>query len=128
MKQVWIVDDDEEMIQAVQLMLKLLEYEPRAFLGARQAAQALLGGERPDLFILDINMPEVSGIDLLEFLRRRKEAMDLPVIMLSTEAADVTMDRALELGADAYITKPVSVDELEQAIEKAILAHGKRQG
>jgi DNA-binding response OmpR family regulator len=126
MKRVWIVDDDEEMSRAVQLMFKLLDYETRSFLGARPAAQALLGGELPDLFILDINMPEVSGIDLLEFLRRRGESKDLPVIMLSTEAADVTVDRALALGADAYITKPVALDELETALHKAFMAHGKK--
>jgi two-component system alkaline phosphatase synthesis response regulator PhoP len=126
MKRIWIVDDDEEMSRAVQLMLKLLEYESRAFLGARPAAQALLGGERPDLFILDINMPEVSGIDFLEFLRRRSESKNLPVIMLSTEAADVTVDRALALGADAYVTKPVAIDELERAIQKALIAHGNK--
>ena len=125
---VWIVDDDEEMIQAIQLMLKLLDCEARAFLGARQAAQALLDGERPDLFILDINMPEVNGIDLLEFLRRRQESRDLPIVMLSSEAAEVLVDRALSLGADAYATKPVAVEELEQAMEKAILARRKKQG
>lgn len=125
MKRVWIVDDDEEMSRAVQLMLKLLECESRSFLGARPAAQALLGGELPDLFVLDINMPEVSGLDLLEFLRRRSESKNVPVIVLSTEAADVTVDKALALGADAYVTKPVAIEELEKAMEKAFMAHGK---
>jgi DNA-binding response OmpR family regulator len=46
------------------------------------------------------------------------------VIVLSTEAAEVTVDRALELGADAYATKPVAIDELEQAMKKAFKAHG----
>ncbi len=126
MKRIWIVDDDEEMSRAVELMLKLLDCESRAFLGARPAAQALLAGERPDGFILDINMPEVSGVDLLEFLRRRSESKDLPVIMLSTEAADVTVDKAMALGADGYATKPVAIDELQAALEKAFLAHGFR--
>jgi two-component system, chemotaxis family, chemotaxis protein CheY len=125
MKKVWVVDDDEEMVHAVQLMLKLIDCDSRAFFSPRPAAEALLTGERPDLFILDINMPEVSGIDFLEFLRRRAEWKDLPVIMLSTEASDVMVDKAMALGADAYITKPVSIDELEQAIQKACMAHGK---
>ncbi|KAF0107050.1 MAG: response regulator receiver [Anaerolineaceae bacterium] len=124
MKTIWIVDDDEEMIRAVQLMLKLLGNDTFFFVGARPAAQALLAGQRPDLIILDINMPEVSGVDFLEFLRRRKEYKDIPVVMLSTEAADVTVDRALALGADAYVTKPVALEELEQAMEKAFRAHG----
>jgi two-component system chemotaxis response regulator CheY len=125
MKQIWIVDDDEEMIRAVQLMLKMLGNDTFFFVGARPAARALLAGQHPDLIILDINMPEVSGVDFLEFLRRRKEYKDIPVVMLSTEAADVTVDRALALGADAYVTKPVALEELEQAMEKAFKAHGK---
>ncbi len=125
MKNVWIVDDDEEMIYAVRLMLKLLDCEVRHFFSARLAAQALFSGECPDLFVLDINMPGVSGIDFLEFLHRRKEFDNIPVVMLSTEAADLMVDHAMDLGADAYVTKPVALEELEAAIKKALLAHGK---
>jgi DNA-binding response OmpR family regulator len=119
MKQVWIVDDDQEMSHAMSMMLELLDFQSTTFLNARSAAQTLLTGERPDLLVLDINMPEVSGLDLLEFLRRRPEWKDLPVVMLSSEAADVTVDEALELGADGYVMKPVTLEELEQAIDTA---------
>lgn len=125
MKKVWIVDDDEEMIRAVQLMLKLLNCEVTSFLNARSAAQAFISGRHPDLLILDINMPEVSGLDLLEFLRRRGAWTDLPIIMLSTEAADVTVDRALKLGADGYVSKPVTIEELEAIMNVALQKHGK---
>ncbi|MGC8856147.1 MAG: response regulator [Anaerolineae bacterium] len=120
MKQVWIVDDDEEMARAVSLMLKLLDCEVLTFFNARSAAQALLAGKRPDMMILDINMPEVSGLDLLEFLRKRKEWKTLPIFMLSTEAADVTVDRALQLGANGYVTKPVTVEELERVVRQVL--------
>ena len=116
---IWYVDDDEEMIRAVSLMLNLLGYQTRSFFSARAAAQALLDGEKPGLMILDINMPEVSGVDLLEFIRRRQESGGVPVIMLSSEASDVQVDQAVALGADAYIFKPVTIDELEAAIERA---------
>ncbi len=125
MKTVWIVDDDEEMIYAVRLMLKLLDCEVRHFFSARLAAQALFDGGRPDLFILDINMPGVSGIDFLEFLHRRPDFGKIPVVMLSTEAADLIVDHAMELGADAYVTKPVAMEELDAAIKKAIKAHSE---
>jgi CheY-like chemotaxis protein len=124
MKTIWIVDDDEDMIRAVQLMVKLLDYETRLFYSARLAAQTLLNGEHPDLFILDINMPEVSGIDFLEFLRHRKNTLNIPVVMLSTEAADVMVDKAMALGADSYVTKPVAIEELENAMKMAFQAHG----
>ena len=123
MRKIWIVDDDEEMTQAIQLMLRLIDCEATVFFDARSATQSLLAGNRPDLMILDINMPEVSGLDLLEFLRRRAEWINLPVVMLSTEAADVTVDKAMKLGADGYITKPVTIEELERAINSALQKH-----
>jgi len=125
MKTIWIVEDDEDMAQAVQLMLKLLNCNSTKFLGARPAAQTLLTGQQPDLMILDINMPEVNGLDMLEFVRRRKEWKELPVIMLSTEAADVTVDKALALGADGYVTKPVTIEELEKVMNMAFQKHQK---
>jgi DNA-binding response OmpR family regulator len=125
MKNIWIVDDDEEMTRAMQLMLKLLNCNVTAFMGARPAAQTLLSGKRPDLMILDINMPEVSGLDMLEFVRRRAEWNDVPILMLSTEAADVTVDKAMELGADGYVSKPVTIEELEKAINEALQKHQK---
>jgi CheY-like chemotaxis protein len=123
-KTIWIVDDDEEMIRAMQLMLKLLKFETRYFLGVRPAVKALTEGQKPDLFMLDINMPEITGLDFLEFIRRRPEFNETPIIMLSTEASEVTVDKALELGADSYVTKPVAIEELEQAMKKAFQAHG----
>lgn len=120
MKQIWIVDDDEEMTRAIRLMLKLIDCDATGFLNARSAAQALLAGRMPDLMLLDINMPEVSGLDLLEFLRRRAEWKNLPIVMLSTEAADVTVDNAMKLGADGYVTKPATIEELEKAVNSAL--------
>jgi CheY-like chemotaxis protein len=118
MKQIWIVDDDEEMARAVTLMLKLLDCSARHFLNARGAAKELLDGFRPDLLLLDINMPEVTGIMMLEFVRRRPEWNDLPIVMLSSEATDIQVDEAMRLGADAYILKPVTIDEIEQTLQR----------
>ena len=123
MKKIWIVDDDEEMARAVSLMLKLLDCEVKYFFDPRPAAQALLAGGRPDMMILDINMGEVSGLDMLEFLRRRKEWKDLPVIMLSSEAADVMVDKAMQIGADGYVMKPVTIEELEKVMAQAFYKH-----
>ncbi len=119
MSRIWIIDDDTEMLNAIRLMLRVMKHDAVAFPNARTAAQALLAGQCPDLMILDINMPEVSGLDLLEFVRRRGEWKSLPIVMLSTEAADVTVDRAMALGADSYVTKPVTIEELERAVDSA---------
>ena len=123
MRQVWIVDDDGEMSHAVGLMLKMLDCDVMAFASARSAAQMLLSGKAPELLLLDINMPEVSGLDLLEFLRRRKEWKELPVIMLSSEAADSMADQALLMGADSYLLKPVTIQELQKTMENVLHKH-----
>jgi len=123
MKHIWIVDDDEEMNRAIGLMLKLLDCEVASFFNVRAAAQTILIGRRPDLIILDISIPEVSGLDMVEFLRRRPESKNIPIVMLSSEAADTLVDKALELGADSYIRKPVTLPELEKAMTTAFDKH-----
>ena len=123
MRHVWIVDDDEEMSRAVGLMLNLLDCDTTSFSNVRSAVQTLLTGKMPDLIILDINLPEVSGLDMLEFLRRRPEWKNLPIVMLSSESADAIVDKALALGADTYVMKPVTIEELEKAMATAISNH-----
>lgn len=125
MRIVWTVDDDEEMSHAIGLMLKLLDCEVTAFHNVRSAARVFASNRRPDLLILDINMPEVTGLDMVEFLRRRPDTRELPIVMLTSESADVMVDRAMQLGADSYVTKPVTLEELEKAMATAFYRHLK---
>lgn len=122
MKLVWIIDDDDEMLHAVSLMLQLLRYRVEIFREARKAVSELNKGVRPHVIVLDNKMPEVSGLDMLEFLRLREELRSIPVVMLSTESSDSRVDEAMEKGADAYIFKPVTLEELERVIEHAVQA------
>ncbi len=68
-------------------------------------------------------MPGVSGIDMLEFMRQEKNFTEIPIVMLSSETTDVQVDEAMDLGADAFVFKPVTLDELENAIQQAISKH-----
>ncbi|MES0339153.1 MAG: response regulator [Anaerolineales bacterium] len=120
MRAVWIVDDDDEMSHAVKLMLQLLDSTVEIFRDARSAAKRLLAGDRPELIVLDINMPEVSGIDFLEFLRMRDDLKEIPVVMLSSETTDIQVDEAMRIGANAFVFKPVTLEELEEAIRIAL--------
>jgi DNA-binding response OmpR family regulator len=117
---VWIVDDDDEMSHAVKLMLQLLDFSVEIFRDARSTARQLMSGGRPDAILLDINMPEVSGIDFLEFMRMRSELKGIPIVMLSSETTDIQVDEAMDLGADGFVFKPVTIDELEEALKRAI--------
>lgn len=119
----WIIDDDDEMRQAIKLMLELLDFKVEIYRGAPSASRDLLAGIRPDVIILDIMMPGVTGIDMLEFMRQQKDFTHVPIVMLSSETTDVQVDEAMELGADAFVFKPVTLEELENVIQKAISLH-----
>lgn len=120
MKTAWYVDDDKNRLQAMHLMLKLLEHEMRPFSNAHNAAQALLAGEQPDIVILDVAMPEVSGIGLLEFIRQRETWNQLPVIVLATKQEEDKIQQAIGMGADGYVLKPILLDELENTMQTTI--------
>ncbi|HET7010862.1 MAG TPA: response regulator [Anaerolineales bacterium] len=126
MTKVWIVDDDDEMSQAVKLMLQMLNAQVEIYGDARAAARTLLDGVKPDVLILDINMPEVSGIDMLEFIRRTSHLKGLPVVMLSSETTDVQVDEAMAKGANAFVFKPVTIEELEAALRRALRPRAAR--
>ncbi len=123
MRVAWIIDDDDEMRQAIKLMLDLLGFEVAIYRDAPSASRDLLAGKQPTVIILDIMMPGVSGIDMLEFMRQEKNFTDIPIVMLSSETTDVQVDEAMDLGADAFVFKPVTLDELENAIQQAISKH-----
>lgn len=119
----WIIDDDDEMRQAIKLMLELLEFKVEIYRDAPSASRDLLAGVQPDVIILDIMMPGVTGIDMLEFMRQHEDFTHVPIVMLSSETTDVQVDEAMELGADAFVFKPVTLEELENVIQKAISLH-----
>lgn len=117
---IWFVDDDEEMSQAIRLMLGILNHDMRSFNSARSALTCLNQGDIPDLLILDISMPEVSGMDLLEYVRRNPGWKALPIVMFSSEATDQQIDLCLKLGANGFVAKPVTLDELESVINQVL--------
>jgi len=114
---VWIVDDDREMAKAIGLMLDLLGWAYRVYLSPRAAGQALLREPPPDVILLDLNMPQVGGDEFLKFVRSRSRWHRLRVIMLTSEFAETERARLLKLGANEYLTKPVNLEELEQALK-----------
>lgn len=120
MKIAWYVDDDAEMIQAVSLMMKLLGFEVKPFLTARAAA-AELQEFRPHLLILEPNIPEVSGLDLLEYVRRHPELDSLPILVLTSEHTDTKIDQVMTRGADGVVLKPVTLEELKAAIQRVMV-------
>jgi two-component system chemotaxis response regulator CheY len=115
----WTIDDDSEMGYTIRLMLKAIGFEARSFLHPRKPVKMMMEGTTPDLMILDMNMPGVTGIDVLTFVRGQSHWNHIPIIMLSVETADVLVHQALELGADGYLFKPMTLDELTEAVNRS---------
>jgi two-component system chemotaxis response regulator CheY len=119
-KMAWIVDDDADMRSATHLMFQLLSYDLTEFADGREVTRALLSGSCPDLLFLDLNMPEVSGLDILQFIRSRTTWKKMPILIMSSDAEDARVEQTMRMGADSYVFKPVSLEELESAISAAI--------
>jgi two-component system, chemotaxis family, chemotaxis protein CheY len=79
-------------------------------------ALRVLPRERFDLLLVDINMPNINGLELISFIRQSEAHRDTPLLIISTEAAERDRARALALGANAYLAKPFTADALAQAV------------
>jgi len=82
--------------------------------------ETLLDGEQPDLLFLDIQKPELAGLELLSFIRTHNDWDGLPVVMVTEESEDEWSEQSVRLGADGYLFKPVNLDDLEQTIQLAL--------
>ena len=118
---VLVVDDDVAILRALERNLRAHGFQVET---AGTAADAIAGSERwrPDALILDLGLGEGHGHDVIRALRARSAT---PVIVLSVRGADRDKVTALDLGADDYLTKPFSVDELLARI-RVVLRHAAR--
>src|SRR5579864_4174244 len=101
-------DDDPQLLRLVTRNLQLEGYEVRAASDGQQALE-LIEQQVPDLVLLDVMMPRIDGFTLCH---RVREFSSVPIIMVTARGQDQDKVRGLDLGADDYLTKPFSVDEL----------------
>lgn len=83
-------------------------------------ALKLLPSEHFDLIITDINMPDINGLELINFVKKNEAYQNIPMIIVSTERSEEDRQRGMALGADAYVTKPFKADELQEEIKKVL--------
>jgi two-component system chemotaxis response regulator CheY len=109
MKQVLIIDDSRIMRNIVKNIFTTLKI-PCTYLEAGDGAEALkiLGAEPVNLILLDWNMPNLSGIEFLKKVKAIERYKNIPVIMVTSEAAKLNVVEAIKAGVTAYITKPVN--------------------
>src|SRR5216684_7128390 len=108
MTRVLVVDDEPQILRALRINLRVRDYEVHV---AATGTEALEVASRypPDLVILDLGLPDLDGVEVIQGLRGWTKA---PIIVLSGRADSVDKVEALDAGADDYITKPFGVEEL----------------
>ncbi len=106
MKRILVVDDEIGALTLIGIMLDRGGFE---VLKARDANQALaiLDKETPDLMILDVMMPDISGIELCQMIRKRKETTETPILILSARGDAESVMRGMDAGANDYLPKPI---------------------
>jgi two-component system phosphate regulon response regulator PhoB len=109
--QVLVVEDERDIAALVAYHLTKEGYSVRTAASGSDALQAV-AAQRPDLVVLDLMLPEWSGYDILKEMRRRPELADVPVVVLTARREEADRIKGLELGADDYVTKPFSPQEL----------------
>ena len=112
---VWIVDDDEDdqYLFAVAFQHFIPPIIVKQLGDGEDLLPALAHAEcLPDLVILDLNMPRLNGFETLKLLRAGSAYQHLPVVVLSTSAQPQEKERALQLGANGFLTKPASLDSI----------------
>ncbi len=106
-----VLEDDESIRELILYSLRTQNFDPMGFSSAEEFFKSL-DSALPELVLLDIMLPGVDGLSVLEHLRRHKRFCDIPVILLTAKNSEFDKVKGLDMGADDYITKPFGVMEL----------------
>lgn len=119
-KTVLIIEDEED---AAELFAEMMRVSGFHVLKTSSSAPALamISANKPDVVILDIMMPEISGLDILQQIRSDPELSSIPVVVVSAKSMPADIKNGMEAGASTYLTKPVGFLELKEAVERAII-------
>ena len=114
-----IADDEPNIVTALEFLLQKAGYETRV---ARNGGDALkaIEAEPPDLVLLDVMMPVMSGYEVCKRIRERAQWTGMKVVMLSAKGRDAEVAKGMAMGADLYVTKPFSTRELMDQIRRLL--------
>ncbi|MDL1912312.1 response regulator transcription factor [Chloroflexi bacterium CFX6] len=122
-REILIVEDEASIAEVVSLYLTRAGFNVRAVSDGRRAMDAFASAQ-PDLVILDLMLPEVDGLTLTRWLRDRS---DVPIIMLTARREEIDRIAGLEMGADDYVVKPFSPQELVSRVRAVMRRLGREQ-
>jgi two-component system, OmpR family, response regulator len=117
---VLVIEDDPQISYLLALVIKQEGFEVRTAANRAQVVSALRQLPSPNLVLLDVNLPDANGFDILERMKQHPVLKSIPVIMLTGEATRENVIRGLAEGADGYITKPFEVPILRSGIKNVL--------
>ncbi len=116
-KTVMIIEDEPDIAELFAEMMRLNGYRViKAYTGT--PAMTLIPQEKPDVILLDIMMPDVSGLEVLRYVRQDSALASIPVIVVSALSMPMDIQKGLEAGATVYLSKPVSYTDLLSAVDR----------
>lgn len=121
-KKIVLVDDSQTFLMYVGLLLKRLNYR---IIPAENGLECLklLKLTEPDAILLDLHMPPLDGLKILQHINEDRQTSKIPVIMVSNDASPESIKRCMDLGAYDYLTKPLKIDRLHNVLEECFFAH-----
>ena len=122
MKRILVIDDREDIRSIVAATLVLAGYAVRGASDGREGIVMVLE-ERPDLILCDINMPGMDGYRTLEAIRKCPQTADLPFILMTGSVERNEFRRAMNCGADDYLTKPFAMSQMLAAVKSRLERH-----
>lgn len=123
---IYLVEDDANIRELVVYTLNSTGYESRGF-GTPSEFWKAMDEQLPQLVLLDIMLPEESGLSILEKIRKDRKTKKLPVIMLTAKGSEIDKVRGFELGADDYIPKPFGMMELVARVKALLRRTGENE-
>lgn len=118
-KTVMIIEDEPDAAEMFAEMMRVNGFRVIKMFSSAPAIP-MITQEKPDIIILDIMMPDISGLEVLRFMRREPDLQSIPVIVVSAKSMPGDIKTGLEAGASMYLTKPVGFLDLKQAVERVL--------
>jgi len=119
-KTILIVEDSATTRALIRAVIDEIDEYETAEAGSGFEALKMLPQQEYDLIVTDINMPDINGLELINFVRNNPRYNHLPIIIVSTERSEEDKKRGMALGATAYVTKPFKSSELQEIIKKTL--------
>lgn len=118
-KRILLAEDEPNIVESLTFLLERAGFEVAIKTDGRRALDAALE-DVPDLLILDVMLPELSGYEVLRHLRADRRSENLPVLMLTAKGQRADRETALDCGADRFITKPFSNSEVISTVKELL--------